>query len=223
MAAEALQIVPLSDSPLFPRIQSISRVPAIPGVAFCRAPSGLFRKVLQERRERRDARHNDTQVVLNRRPHDELRRVEVVGQALDGLDAEYLDDGDEDAEGKEAEEHRLLAVLDLGRIQGREGGGSCFKILVSTAGLPKTTPLSGGHLHQDVQHDRHSGHCGIERNRLNTVALSDTRIPLFGDLPVVSPMWYVKSSSDTYRSAKIDLDHQERCMEQNTHDRDDEC
>ncbi len=80
-------------------------------------------EVLDQRAERRDRRHDDAEVVLDRRPQDQRRAVRVVDQPLDRLDADDLDDGDEDAEAEQAQEHDLLAVLDVRAEEDGEGEG----------------------------------------------------------------------------------------------------
>lgn len=48
--------------------------------------------------------------------------IEIVGERFDGEDADYLDDGYEDAEGEDGEENDLFAFGELEFEEHREGG-----------------------------------------------------------------------------------------------------
>lgn len=127
LKATPLVVAAIEGAPL-PRLHGVPRpdvslLAAIATAAARRARAALLGKVLDQRRQRRDARHDDAQVVLDRRPQDQRRRVRVVGQALDRLDTDDLDDRDKEAEGEEAEEDDLFALLDLRGGEDGEGEG----------------------------------------------------------------------------------------------------
>ena len=100
-----------------------ARLAALAAALARRVAARALVEVLDQRAERRDRRHDDAEVVLDRRPQDQRRAVRVVDQPLDRLDADDLDDGDEDAEAEQAQEHDLLAVLDVRAEEDGEGEG----------------------------------------------------------------------------------------------------
>lgn len=102
------------------RLQRIKRPrpePRVPRRTLLR----LLDEILEQRCECRYSSDDDTQVVLDSRPHDQTARVEVVGQVADGADAQDLDDGDEGAEGEQAEKNGFLSFLDAAFEQNGEG------------------------------------------------------------------------------------------------------
>ena len=89
------------------------------GIRFIRA---LLTEETEQARERRHAGDDYSEVVLDHGPHYEVGTIDVVGERFDGEDAYDLDDGYENAEGKEAEDDQLLAGRDFGPDKEGEGG-----------------------------------------------------------------------------------------------------
>lgn len=87
-----------------PRLQREAGVTTRSGrrIAAAAAAASLFGEIPDEGCERGHAGDEDADVGLDNGPLDGLGRVEVVGEAGDGLDADDLDNGDEDAQGEEA-------------------------------------------------------------------------------------------------------------------------
>lgn len=87
-----------------PRLQREAGVATRPSrrITAAAAAASLFREVPDEGCERGHAGDEDADVGLDNGPLDGFGGVEVVGEAGDCLDADDLDNGDEDAEGEEA-------------------------------------------------------------------------------------------------------------------------
>lgn len=87
-----------------PRLQGETAVTArsCRRIAAAAAAASLFREVSDEGCERGHAGDEDAHVGLDNGPLDGFGGIEVVGEAGDCLDADDLDNGDEDAQGEEA-------------------------------------------------------------------------------------------------------------------------
>lgn len=79
-----------------------------------------FREVPDQRCERGDARRDYPQIPLHYRPRDRVCRIDQVHECLDRVEADDLYDGDEDAEGEEADDDDFLADWDLRLDESRE-------------------------------------------------------------------------------------------------------
>jgi hypothetical protein len=80
-------------TPAGPHITQRVSVLALPRAG--RLVGGYLHRAASERCQGRDAADNNAQVILDHGPHYELGAVDVIGEGLDGEDADELDHGDE--------------------------------------------------------------------------------------------------------------------------------
>lgn len=85
-------------------------------VAFAVRPGAvrLVTEVSKERRQGRNTSDNYSKIHFDDGPQDQASRVQVVCQCRHFLNADDLNDGDEDAGAEKAQNHNFLAFLDLG-------------------------------------------------------------------------------------------------------------
>lgn len=170
---------------------ALRRPPRLQGIrAFCAGPGGrvaaaatttrLLGKVRDEGRERGHACNNDSDGRLDNGPLDGFGGVEVVGQVADSLDADDLDNGDEETQGEEAQEGDFATDLHLELEEDGEGEDKTGQLRLGDM-YAESEEREARNLRDYVKDDRQRRECEVKGNGISTMA-GYQRLPLLLDL-----------------------------------------